>query len=80
MPHLYAIVERGQNRGIHVTPHKYANGKYHVAKKKGDRPVEVDLDEIESYIKRGFGVRMSNKLKRHPPGLFRPISIRGVTP
>ena len=80
MPNLYAIVEREQNTGIQVTPHKYSNGKYHVAKKKGDKPVEVNLNEIESFVKRGFGVRMSNNSKRHPPGLFRAMSIRGVTP
>jgi hypothetical protein len=33
-PKLYAIVQRGQNRGARVTPHKYVDGKYHVARKK----------------------------------------------
>ena len=77
MPHLYAIVQRGQNKGIQVKPHKYLNWKYHVARKKEDRPIEVDLDEIETYIKRGYGVRMSNRLQRHSPGLFMPKSIHG---
>ena len=36
---LYAIVQRGQNLGIRVTPHKYADA------------------QIESYIRRGYGVR-----------------------
>jgi hypothetical protein len=74
---LSAIVQRGQNRGIRVTPHKYTDGKYRVAKKKEDRPIKVDFDEIESYIRRGYGLRMSNRLKRHPPGLFMPKSIDG---
>ena len=74
---ISAIVQRGQNRGIRVTPHKYSNGKYHVARKKEDLPIEVDYDEIESYLKRGYGVRMSNKLKQHRPGLFIPASIDG---
>jgi hypothetical protein len=77
MPSLYAIMQRGQNRGIQVTPHKYSNGKYHVTRKKEDRPLEVNFGEIETYIKRGYGVRMSNRLRRHPPGLFMPDSIRG---
>jgi hypothetical protein len=33
-PKLYAIVQRGQNRGTRFTPHRYADGKYHVARKK----------------------------------------------
>ncbi len=74
---LYAIVRRGQNFGISVEPHLYADGKYHVARRKEDRPVKVDFGEIESYIRRGYGVRMANRLKRHPPGLFMPKSICG---
>jgi hypothetical protein len=77
MLQLYAIVDRGQNKGIRVEPHKYRNGKYKVARRKDDRPIQVELVEIESYIKRGYGVRMGNKLKRHPPGLFMPKSIHG---
>jgi hypothetical protein len=75
--YLYAIVQRGQDSGIRVEPHKYADGKYHVSRKKEDPPIKVDLDEIESYIRRGYGVRMGNRLKRHPPGLFMPESIYG---
>jgi len=75
MPLLHAIVRRGQNVGIRVTPHKYANRKYKVAKRKEDRPTEVDLEEIESFIKQGYGLRMSNKREKHPPGLFMPDSI-----
>jgi hypothetical protein len=74
---LYAEVRRGKNTGIRVTPHKYRNGKYRVATKKEEPYVEVDLDEIVSWIKRGYGVRMSSRLDRHPPGLIRPQSIRG---
>ena len=80
MPPLCAIVERGQNTGVQVTPHKFSNGKYLVAKRKGVKPVEVDPNEMESSSKRGIGARMSKHLKRHPPGGFRPTSIRGVMP
>jgi len=76
-PKLYAIVQRGQNRGTRFTPHRYADGKYHVARKKEATPIKVDFDEIESYIRRGYGVRKGNKLERHPPGLFMPKSICG---
>ena len=45
---LYAIVKRGQNKGIVVKPHKYEDGRYHVAKKKEDIPIPVNLDELDS--------------------------------
>jgi hypothetical protein len=66
---IFAIVQRGQNRGIRVTPHKYANGKYHVAKKKEDLAIEVDYHEIESYLKRGY-----------KPALLRPVSFSVPSP
>jgi hypothetical protein len=69
---LYAIVKRGQNKGIVVKPHKYEDGRYHVAKKKEDIPIPVNLDELDSYIGRGLGVRMGNKQLKPPPGLFMP--------
>jgi hypothetical protein len=74
---LYAIVRRGDNSGIVVKPHRYADGTYHVAKKKEDTPIKVKLDEIVLYVRRGYGVRMGNKQKKHPPGLFMPESIDG---
>ena len=74
---LYAIVQRGKNAGIRVTPHKYRDGKYHVAREKEDSPVRVDADEVKSYIRRGYGLRMGNRLAGHPPGLFMPQSIYG---
>ena len=54
MATLYATVQRGQNKGIHVTPHKYANGKYRVGLKKEGLYVDVDYDEIERWIRRGY--------------------------
>ena len=63
---LYALVKRAKNQSIIVKPHKYEDGKYHVAKKKEDTPIAVNLDELESYIQRGYGVRMGNKLLKHP--------------
>jgi hypothetical protein len=72
-------VGRGKNIGIRVTPHKYSNGKYRVAKWKEDWPTEVDLGEIESFVHRHYGVRMSNRLEKHPPGLFMPRSIMGLS-
>jgi hypothetical protein len=74
---LSARVSRGQNTGILVTPHKYTNGKYRVAMRKEGPYIEVDLDEIKSYLHRGYRVRMSNKLHKHPPGLISRESIDG---
>ena len=74
---LYAEVLRGQNVGIRLTPHKYRNGKYRVARKKGGPYTDVDFDEIVSWIQRGHGVRMSNKQQKHPPGLISAESIKG---
>lgn len=55
------------------------NGKYHVAKRKEDTPVEVDYAAIPSYVERGYGVRMGNADENHPPGLFMPKSIMGLS-
>jgi hypothetical protein len=74
---LYAIVKRGQNKGIRVEPHRYKDGTYHVARKKEDPFTRVALDEIVPYIQRGYGLRMSNKPEEHRPGLFMPNSIDG---
>jgi hypothetical protein len=74
---LHSVVKRGQNKGIIVKPHKYEDGRYRVAKKKEDIPIHVSLDELESYVARGYGVRMGNKQMKHPPGLFMPNSILG---
>jgi hypothetical protein len=74
---LYAEVKRGQNVGIRLTPHKYRNGKYRVARKKGGPYTDVGFEEIVSWIRRGYGVRMSNKLQEHPPGLIRAESVQG---
>lgn len=78
MVYLYGIVKRGKNAGITVTPHRYANGKYKVAKRKEDTPIEVDFREIADYIRQGYGVRMGNTSESHPPGLFMPPSIVGL--
>jgi ATP-dependent DNA ligase len=57
--------------------HRYRNGTYRVATRKEGPYQSVKLDEITSWIRRGYGVRMSNKQERHPPGLFKPESIQG---
>ena len=72
------MVKRGKHAGITVTPHRYANGKYHVAKRKEDAPIEVDYGDIAAYVQRDYGVRMGNEDENHPPGLFMPRSILGL--
>jgi hypothetical protein len=76
MAEFYAIVWRGKDKGIEVTPHKYRNGLYQVKRRKRDRPTYVELHELAEYIEDGYGVRMGNRDERHPPGLFMPESIR----
>jgi len=77
---LYAIVWRGDHRGIQTYPHKYANGKYRLAKDYDSRKnyIEVDLHEIPSCLERGLKVWMSNPKEKHPPGLVRRASIHGL--
>ena len=72
---LYAIVKRGKNEGIRVEPTCYLDGKYRVAKRKEGPWIPVDLHELPSYVRRGYGIRMGNKQERHPAGLFMPPSI-----
>jgi hypothetical protein len=74
---LFAIVERGENKGIRVTPHKYKDGRYQIAKHRDGPYLRVSYDEIVSRIRQGYGVRMSNKQEQHRPGLFKPQSIQG---
>jgi hypothetical protein len=74
---LYAFVKRGKNRGIIVTPHKYEDGKYRVARRKEDIHIAVDQNELKPAIARGLGIRMGNKQAGHSPGLFMPKSILG---
>jgi hypothetical protein len=73
---LYAVVWRGKNFGIRLTPHKYKDGTYHVARKKGEY-IHVGFDEIIPRIRDGYGLRMSNPSEKHPPGLIMPQSIQG---
>jgi len=72
---LYAIVKRGKNTGIEVEPNLYLDGKYHIVKKKDDTPILAEENELLSYVRRGYGIRMGNKHMNHPPGLFMPHSI-----
>ena len=65
---LYAVVWRGKNIGIRLMPHKYKDGKYHVAREKG-KYIHVDFDEIIPRIRDGYGVRMGNNLQKHHPDL-----------
>lgn len=75
---LYAVVKRGRNAGIQIEPHKYSNGKYKVRKGGRTNPYrDVDFDDLASLIRSGYGVRMSSKPHRHPPGLIQPESICG---
>jgi hypothetical protein len=79
LANLYAIVQRGTNKGIQIYPHRFANGKYRLAKDYDSRKkyIEVDLHEIPSCLERGLRLWMSNPGEKHPPGLVRRAAIHG---
>jgi len=75
---LYAIVNRGSNAGIRLTPHLYKDSRFRVAKRKEGPYIAVDTEEaIPSYLREGYRLRMSNPKQGHSPSLIRPKSIRG---
>jgi restriction system protein len=75
---LYAVVQRGRNKGIRVFPWPYDDGRFAVTKKKGEPYTFVDTErQIARYLALGYLLRMGNKREHHPPGLFSPESIHG---
>jgi hypothetical protein len=75
---LYAEVKRGADKGIRLTSHRFKDGRFAVAKKKGDAYIFLDSEEqVIHYLTLGYLLRMSNKKERHAPSLIAPTSIRG---
>jgi hypothetical protein len=62
MINLKAIVSRGQHAGKTLFPHRHADGCYVVSPDRFERNyVRVTTQaEIESFLERGFSLRMSN--------------------
>jgi hypothetical protein len=75
---MYFTVRRGENKGTRLRPHLFRDRTYHVLRKKGDVPTPVKNEsDLESWVERGYCVRMSNKEEKHSPNLIAPGSIEG---
>jgi len=72
---LYYEVRYGVDKGLRLTPHKYRDKRFRVREKPGDPWVAIEERDIESYLDRGYILRMSTK--GHSPSGIRPESIRG---
>ena len=74
---LHAFVARGPDKGTIVFPHKHEDGMFVVSKTRFERDyVRVKDSDILSWLKQGFGLRMSNPaLGIVGPRLFAPPSI-----
>lgn len=72
---LYYVVQYGNDRGMKLTPHQYRDKRFRVRKKAGDPWIPVEEREIESYLERGYILRMSTK--GHSASGIRPESIKG---
>jgi len=65
MKNITAIVTRGPNKGTLLKPHRYQGGYYLISKggkggNKRECATEItDINELESWIQRGYGIRMS---------------------
>lgn len=75
---MHFTVRWGKNKGIQLHPHRFRDGAFHVMRKKGDTPTSVKSEgDLESWVERGYCLRMSNKKENHSPSLIAPNSIEG---
>ncbi len=75
---LYAEVRCGKDTGISLTPHRFRDGRFAVARKKGEDYKFLDTEEeVVSHLAQGYLLRMSNRKERHAPSLIAPDSIYG---
>jgi hypothetical protein len=75
---FYYEVRNGNDKGLRLTPHRYRDKRFPMRRKAGDPWIAVTDQQIESYLDRGYILRMS--AKGHPPSGIRPDSTRRVTP
>ncbi len=73
---ITAIVKRGKNKGVELKPHRYQGGYFLVS--KGGNKTEfahqvTNEDELKSWIKRGYGLRMS--ALGVSPSIYGPYSL-----
>ena len=79
MKKITATVTRGQNKGTTLKPHRFSGGYFLVSKggKDGNKrecAEEVSSEnDLESWIQRGFGIRMS--APGISPSLFMPKNL-----
>lgn len=70
-------IKTGKNAGVVCGPHKTKTGTYIVSKTrfKNDYIEVTTLDEIKSYLERGFRVRVSGISKNTAPSLVSKQSL-----
>lgn len=72
---LYYEVSRGNDRGLRLTPHRYRDKRFRMRKTPGDPWIPVDERLIDSYLNKGYILRMS--ARGHSPSGISPESIKG---
>jgi hypothetical protein len=75
-------VRWGDEVGVILTPHKHRDGKYVASKTKSGPHQRVDsIEELKSYLGRGWSIRMSNGDSKNHRGasLITPDSVSGWT-
>jgi hypothetical protein len=76
MKSISAIVTRGPKKGTVMTPHRYQEGYFLVGKdsnRRSDATEVTDESALESWVKLGYGIRMS--APGVAPSLFMPKGI-----
>lgn len=75
----YALVTSGREKGIRLYPHRYQDGSYVVSRTRFERDYIriASVDEIGSYLDKGYSLRMSNPDSEYhrSPSLIAPSSI-----
>lgn len=77
---LVAEARRGKEQGVRLKPHKFSNGKFKVSEYKGGPSKWLSTEEeIKTWLKRGWSLRMSNVESQYhrAPSLIVPRHIRG---
>ncbi len=59
---ISALVSRGKNKGVEIYPCRHKDGMYVVSKTRYEKDyVRVGtLEEVASYVEKGYSVRMNN--------------------
>jgi hypothetical protein len=72
---LYYEVRYGSHKGIRLMPHRYRDQRFRMRKRAGDAWIAVEEHQIESFLVKGYILRMS--AKGHSPSGISPDSIKG---